>query len=152
MGTKFSIKDPNPGVWFKFDDNDPESGEIRIRSINHDRRQEIQRKCIKKKVEYKHGQRFEYQDTDDDLFSQMIWDYSIAEWAKLEDDDGKELPCDLDTKVFLMKNNVGFAQFVGQCLDQLNDDEENRVARLKKNLSNGSNGSGESQTVKSVKS
>jgi hypothetical protein len=152
MTTVFSTKDPNPGVWFKFDKNDPESGEIRIRAVNQAKRSEIQKKCVKKKVEYKHGQRFEYTDTKDDLFSEMLWEYSIAEWSGLVDDDGKELVCDTETKVFLMQNNVGFARFVSDCLDKLNEDEENRIARVKKTSLTGSPGSKKSPTASDVKS
>lgn len=152
MATVFSTKDPNPGVWFVFDEKDPDTGRIRIRSINREQLDEIRKKCVKKKVEYKHGQRFEYVETNEDLHSRMWWDYIIAEWEKLEDDDGTPLECDTDTKVFLMKNNVGFAAFVNQCFEKLNDEEENRVARLKKTSSNGSSESETSQTVESAKS
>ena len=151
MATVFSTKDPNPGIWFKFDESDPDSGEIRIRAINQAKRSEIQKKCVKHKVEYKHGQRFEFTDTDDDLFSEMLWDYSIAEWTNLEDDDGKPLVCDTQTKVFLMKNNVGFAQFVGRCLEKLNEEEESRVTRLKKTSSTESSDSKRSQTATPAK-
>jgi hypothetical protein len=135
MATKFSIKDPNPGVYFKFDENDPDSGEIRIRAVNAAKRAEIQKKCVKKKIEYKHGQRFEYSDTNEERFSDMLWDYSIMDWNNLVDDDGEHIPCTKGNKVFLMQNNVAFAQFVGSCLEQMNEAEENRVSRLEKNSS-----------------
>ncbi len=135
MATKFSIKDPNPGVYFKFDENDPESGEIRIRAVNAAKRAEIQKKCVKKKIEYKHGQRFEYSDTNEERFSDMLWDYSIMDWSNLIDDEGEHIPCTKENKVFLMQNNVAFAQFVGNCLEQMNEAEENRVSRLEKNSS-----------------
>lgn len=152
MATVFSTKDPNPGAWFTFDETDPESGRIQVRVCNQEKRREIQKKCVKRKVEYKHGQRFEYHDTDDDLHSEMLWDYSIVAWEKLEDDDGKPHVCDTETKMFLMRNNVGFAQFVGQCIEKLNDEEENRVARLKKTSLTESSGSKKSPTVKPAKS
>lgn len=151
MATVFSTKDPNPGVWFKFDEDDPNSGEIRIRALNQEKRSEIQKKCNKKKVEYKHGQRFEYTDVKDELFSEMLWDYSIAEWNGLVDDDGTELVCDVETKVNLMQQNVGFAKFVSECLDQLNEDEENRVAIVKKTSLTGSPELKKSPPVKNVK-
>ena len=147
MATKFSLKDPNPGVFFKFDENDADSGEIRIRAINTAKRNEIQKKCIKKKVEYKHGQRFEYTDTNEQLFSEMLWDYSIMEWNNLIDDDGKEIPCNKEMKIFLMQNNVGFAQFVANCIEKLNEEEESRVARLEKNSLSESSGYGKNQAV-----
>ena len=151
MGTKFSIKDPNPGVWFKFNEDDPDSGEIRIRVVNSSKRQEIQKACVKRRVEYKHGQRFEVQDTNDELFSEMLWDYSIMEWNRLEDDDGKPIVCDTDMKVFLMQNNIGFAQFVSRCLELITEEEESRVATIEKNLSSGLSGPKKSRTVQPAK-
>ena len=59
MGTKLSMTNPNPGIWFRFDENDPESGEVAIRPLNPAKREEIRKKSVKKRVEYKHGQRFE---------------------------------------------------------------------------------------------
>ena len=152
MATKFSIKDPNPAVWFKFDESDPESGEIGIRALNANERQKIGKACIKRRVEYKHGQRFEVQDTDDELYSEMLWDYCIVDWKKLEDDDGKTIPCTTEKKLFLMRNNPGFAQFVSQCLEMLAEKEDNRIKMIEKNLSSGPRGSGKSPRVTSAES
>ncbi len=152
MATKFSLTDPNPGVWFKFDDSDPGSGEIRIRVLNALKREEIQKACVKTRDIYKQGQRYVTSDTNDALFSEMLWDYSIVEWNGLEDDAGIPLPCDTETKVKLMRENVGFSLFVSRCLEKLNDEEENRVAMIEKNFSSGSNGSKKNLIVRSAKS
>jgi hypothetical protein len=152
MGTKFNLKDPNPGAWFKFNEDDPKSGEISIRAVNAAKRREIQKKCIKQKVEYKHGQRFEFTESDDDLFSEMLWDYVIADWHDLEDDDGKPIECTKENKIFLMLNNVGFALFVNECLEKVNDDLENRIKKENEDLSKGSTASEKSRTAKSAKS
>lgn len=152
MATVFSIKDPNPGAWFKFNEDDPDSGDICVRAINQVKRSEIQSKCVKHKVEYKNGQRFEYNETNDEKFSEMLWDYVIVDWNKLEDDEGNTLTCNIETKLKLMLENVGFAQFVANCLTILEELEEERVANVSANLSKGQNGSGKSRPVKSVKS
>ena len=131
--TTFSLTDPNKGAWFQFNESDPDSGEIRIRVINSARRAEMQKACVKPKVEYKHGQRFEFTKTNDDLFSEMLWDYSIVEWVRLEDDDGKPIECTTENKLFLMQNNVGFARFVSACLEILTETEEERVRLVEKN-------------------
>jgi len=152
--TTFSLKDPNQGAWFQFNENDPDSGEIQIRVINSARRSEMQKACVKPKVEYKHGQRFEFTQTNDELFSRMLWDYSIVSWVRLEDDDGKPIECTTDNKIFLMQNNVGFAQFVSKCLEILTETEENRVSMVEKNLKSGSSdlSVAKNQTVKPAKS
>jgi len=152
MATIFSIKDPNPGVWFKFDETDPDSGEIRIRAMNNEQRKILQKSCNRSRVEYKHGQRFEVVDVNEDKFSEMLWDYCIVEWNRLESDDGTPLECDVETKAELMQKNVGFAQFVGKCLEILGEQEEDRVARIQKNLSSGPKGSKKSQTAKGATS
>ena len=151
--TTFSLKSPNKGAWFKFNEDDPESGEIRIRIINSARREEIQKACIKPKVEYKNGQRFEFTTTNDSLFSEMLWDYSIVEWVRLEDDDGKPIECTTENKVFLMQNNVRFAHFVAKCLEILNETEEERVSLVEKNCLSGSQDCvvEKNQTVKPAK-
>jgi len=151
MATKFSLTDPNPGVWFKFDEFDPTSGEIRIRVLNALKREEIQKTCVKTRDIYKNGQRYAASETNDALFSEMLWDYSIVEWTGLEDDVGNPLPCDTETKVKLMRENVGFSLFVSRCLEKLNDEEENRVAKIEKNFSSGSNDLKKSPSVRSAK-
>ena len=151
MGTKFSLKDPNPGVWFRFDQDDQNSGEISIRAVNQRKRREIQRKCIKNRVEYKHGQRFEVQDTNDDLFSELLWDYIVADWNKLEDDDGNPIECTTENKLILMAENVGFQQFVNACLLKVTEEYEERAETIEKNSLSGSSGSSKSQTAKPAK-
>jgi hypothetical protein len=133
MATRFSIKDPNPGVWFKFNEDDADSGEICIRPVTMAKRQEIQKKTVKKKAEYKHGGRFEVSEVNDDLFAEMLWDYTIKTWERLEDDDGNPIDCTTANKVFLMQNNVGFASFVAKCMEKVNDDAEDIEAVVSKN-------------------
>jgi len=152
MSTVFSLKDPNPGAWFKFDEEDPESGEISVRAVNQAKRKDIQNKTVKRKVEYKHGQRFEFQDSNEDLFSELLWDYVIADWKGLEDDDGKPIECTTANKIFLMQNNVGFAAFVGKCMELVNDGIEERVKVTEKNSKSTLSDSGKSPTVKRSKS
>ena len=138
MSTKLSMKDPNPGLWFKFDENDPESGDICIRTLNVEKRDEIRGKAVKKRVQFKHGQRFEIEETNDDLFSKLIWDYSIAEWTGLVDDDGADIECNVDNKVHLMRNHVGFASFVGDKMEELSERYETELTLGNENLSKGS--------------
>lgn len=154
MTTKLSMTEPNPGIWFKFDENDPESGEVGIRPLNPARREEIRKKSVKKRVEYKKGQRFEVEDVNDDLFSELLWDYSITGWNGLVDDDGKEIPCTSENKVFLMRNHVGFARFIGDKMERLSEEYEGRLSVENENLSKGSSGSGTQtdQTAKPAKS
>jgi hypothetical protein len=150
MGTKLSMSNPNPGIWFRFDENDPESGEVAIRPLNPAKREEIRKKAVKKRVEYKHGQRFEVEDVNDDLFSELLWDYSITGWSDLVDDDGKPIECNSENKVFLMKNHVGFARFIGDKMERLAEEYEGKMTAENQNLPKGSDGSG-TRTGQAVK-
>ena len=150
MATTFNMSDPNPGFWFKFNPDDPESGEISLRPQNAEQRNKTRKKAVKDRVEYKQGQRFEVQDVDDELFSELVWDYSIVDWSGLVDDKGKQIECTTENKVFLMRNHIGFARFVAEKLGELSDGYAERLELENKNLLKGSSASGTriSQTVK----
>lgn len=152
MATVFSFKDPNPGIWFKFDESDPNSGEVAIRAVNQAKRQEIQKKTSRKKIEFKHGGRFEVVDQNEDLFMELLWDYTIADWKGLQDDDGKAIECTTENKLFLMQNHVGFATFIGEKIGKVNDMHEERVSLVKQDFLTGSGDSGKSLPAKSAKS
>ena len=142
MGTKLSMSNPNPGIWFKFDETDPQSGEVGVRPLTPAERDKIRKKAIKKRVEYKKGQRFEVEDVNEDLFSELLWDYSITGWTDLEDDDGREIKCSNENKVFLMRNHVGFARFVAEKMEQLSEEYETKLSAENANLLSGSSVSG----------
>lgn len=121
MGTKFSLRDPNPGVWFRFDEDDPDSGRICIRVLNPAKVQEIEKATSKEKWEWRQGQKFKVApDVDEAKRDQMLWDYCIVDWEKLEDDDGKPLECTPENKLGLMKTNPNFFAFVNACISELN--------------------------------
>lgn len=133
MGTRFSLKDPNPGVWFVFDEADPNSGRVCVRVMNPAKAQEIAKATGRKRVEYRNGQRFEVTDTDEEKRSRMLWDYSIVSWERLEDDEGKPIECTTDNKQKLMLEHIGFAAFIGNCIDKLNAEYESRREAVEKN-------------------
>lgn len=134
MGTKFSLKDPNPGVWFLFDQEDPNSGRICIRILNPAKGQEIEKVTSKDKWEWRQGQRVKLPpDIDEDKRHQMLWDYSIVSWERLEDDDGKPIECSPENKVKLMRENPNFFAFVNACITQLNQEYESIREAVAKN-------------------
>ena len=121
MGTKFSLKDPNPGAWFYFDEANPTSGRICLRVLNAAKRQEIAKATEKRRVEYKQGTRFEFMEVDEDKRTSLMWDYCIIGWENLTEDDGTPIECTTENKIKLMMENIGFASFVGSCLSRIND-------------------------------
>lgn len=133
MGTVLSLREPNPGFWFKFDEDDQDTGEVCIRAINQAKRHEIQKRSTKKRIEYKNQGRFEVTDQNEELFMEMLWDYTIADWKGLQDDEGKSIECTTENKLFLMQNHVGFATFIGECIGKVSDMHEERIAVAPKN-------------------
>jgi hypothetical protein len=129
---KFNLEDLNPGVFFSFKD-DEEGGGVTLRLSTAAVIEEITKKCSKKRVEFKRGQRFEVIDEDIDKKDSMLWDYVIMDWKGICDEKGDPIPCNSDNKKLLMRNSVQFSSFVGACLDILNDDAEKYKETLEKN-------------------
>lgn len=125
----------NPGVFFPFteeeDDDDP--GGITIRLANGEVLDAINKKCTKKRVEFRRGQRFEVIDEDDKRRSELLWDYVIIDWKGLDDMDGNPIPCTKDSKISLMRRSVRVAAFVGNCIEKLTDESELYEEALEKN-------------------
>jgi len=133
MATRFSLTEPNPGVWFAFDEDDPDSGRICLRIANQAERDKIRKATRTQKDIFRQGQRFEVEKIDDDLFSEMLWDYCIVDWERLEDDDEMPIECTKENKLKLMKEHVGFQMFIGQCIEKLNDEIEAKLDLTEKN-------------------
>lgn len=133
MPTKFALSNLNPGSWFSFNENDPESGSICVRTINDAERNKIRKATRKKRVEYKRGQRFEVEDFDDDAFTKMLWDYCIVDWKDLEDDDGNPIECTVDNKLKLIREHVGFQLFVSNCIEKVTEEIEDHLRLVEKN-------------------
>ena len=132
---KLNLKDLNPGTWFQFDENDPESGSICLRVLNAGKLAEIRDKTIKTQVEYRGTNRFEYQDMDNAARDRIIWDYCIVDWEGLIDDEEVPIECTTETKIALMNGHVGFSMFIESCLEKLNKLNEVHAEYLEKNLS-----------------
>jgi len=121
---KFRLQDLNPGAWFNFDVDDPETGRIRLRVLNAQKLTEIRDTTMTNKVEYHADNRFEYQEIDNAARDRIIWDYCIIEWEGLVDDDDVPIECTTDNKIKLMNGHIGFSTFIEACLEKLNKENE----------------------------
>jgi hypothetical protein len=128
------MSDLNPGAWFRFDESDPESGKICVRTINNEKLAEIRNKTIKTKVEYRGDNRHEYHEIDHTARDNIIWDYCIVDWRGLVDDNDKPIECNFENKVKLMNGHIGFSLFVDNCLNRLNQQNEIYAEYREKNL------------------
>jgi len=118
------LKNLGKGSWFNFDDDDPDSGRICIRSLDGLKDREFKKECTEKKVEYQNkGQfRHEFEVFDSEKYHELMMDYCIIDWEGLEDDDGNPLECNRKNKVELPLANPGFSVFIAQCLSKVNVD------------------------------
>lgn len=119
---KFDLNELNPGAWFDIVEGKPKEGRICLRVANGEALEEIRARTIKKKVEYKKGQRFEAEEVNGKLQSELLWDYTIVGWENLADAGGKAIPCTKANKAKLMRGSLVFQRIVADCLDKLNDD------------------------------
>jgi len=120
MGTTFNMVELNPGTWFDVEGG----GRICLRICGSDKLREIRKQTVKKKIEYKQGGRFVYDEVNEDLQGRLIWEYCIVNWENFFDADGKPIPCNIDTKNALMGNSPMFSKMVTANLTKLADIEE----------------------------
>ncbi len=127
---KFNLEDLNPGVFFPFEDED---NGVTIRLANGEIIDEIEKKCTKKKVVFRKGQRHEVIEENKSMRSEMLWDYVIVGWDGVEDSNGNAIPCTTKNKIMLMRGSVKFSAFIGNCVEQLSEDVEVYEEELEKN-------------------
>ena len=133
---KFDLENLNPGVFFPFDEDDSEDekGGIEIRLANSKKLDEINKKCSRRKVEFRRGQRHEYVEENEEKKSEMLWDYVIVGWKGVYDINGNVIECTQATKIKLMRESVKFSSFVGKCIEILTDESEDVEVELEKNV------------------
>jgi len=129
---KFDLENLNPGVFFPFDEDDG-SGGVTIRLASAEALSKIEKACVKKKVEYRKGQRFEVFSEDRKKRSDMIWDYVIVGWEGVTDLEDKEIQCTPENKALLMGKSTKFSSFVTKCLEKLTDEITDIEEELEKN-------------------
>jgi hypothetical protein len=129
----FDLEELNPATMFFFDDDDESKGGVELRVLNKDALDNINKKCIKKKVEYKKSQRYEFQEVNEKLHTEMMVDYTITGWAGLKDKAGTEIPCTLENKVKLMNGSTFFTQFYSAKMEILNQAIAEQGEALTKN-------------------
>lgn len=125
----------NPGQGFTM-----EGGAIvYLRVCAGDDLKDIRKKTVKKAKEYKridgNLQRLTFEDVDEELQSQLIWDFCIVNWENLYSDKEKTkpIPCTTENKLKLMGKSLVFSKFVGESLQTLRGDEEVKAEEVEKN-------------------
>ena len=130
---KLNFNDPNPGVFFPFNDDNPDAGGVCLRVLPMDELKRIEKATTKKRIEYKKGQRFEVLTVDNELKERLVFDYMITDWPGLTEDNGDPIECDADNKVRAMNKFVKFANFVSSRMEMLEADSMELKASAEKN-------------------
>jgi len=131
---RLDLENLNPGVFFPFDEDGDDKSGVTIRLANGETLDKINKKCSKKKVEFRRGQRHEIVEENEELRSQMLWEYVIVDWKGLIDDKtGGEIPCTKENKSKFMRGSVKFSGFIGECVEKLTEDTEGYQEDLEKN-------------------
>lgn len=130
---QFDIDNLNPGVWFTMEGG----GQVCIRVCDGDSLRAIRKVTTKKRAEIKKidnlMQRLSYEETNDDLQEEMIWDYCIVDWKDINDAKNEPIPCTKANKLLLVGKSITFAKFVGDCLNKLREQFEEDEKEEEKN-------------------
>ena len=118
IGTMF--EEDTQGTWFKYDEENPNSAEICMRSLKLEEINEMERLFSKKKAVYKSTGRYEFVETNNDRQSEYVWIRVIMGWKKVLDSKGKERPCDEENILYLMYKVPNFSRWVSKCMRKLN--------------------------------
>lgn len=130
--TVFNLEEP-AGAWFDLEDG----GRVQLRTMTADAMKAIRKAAVRKRIEYKRvegrAERFEVEEVNEDLHSELFWDHIIVNWENLFDAKGIPIPCTKDMKVLLMSRVPKFAAFVGESLKTLSDSEADEAEGAEKN-------------------
>jgi hypothetical protein len=124
---KFDLNNLNPGTWFDFEDG----ARVSLRLPDASALNSIKKQTTKKKVPK--GSHFPIEETDDEKYNELLWDYIIVEWEGLYDIDGKPIPCNKEMKVLLMNNSLIFAHWASQRIEELRMTLSEEEEELEKN-------------------
>ena len=121
----FDLSNLNKGARFFWDKGEKDEW-VELRALPIDELKKIRKQCVKKGIEYKNNKRgvinrIEFEETNEDLFNELMWDYVITAW-RVVDPKGKEIPCTKANKLALMGGSIEFAKWVTESLEKLNED------------------------------
>lgn len=111
--------DERPAVWFDY----PAGGRVLLRPPMPEKLREIRKMTTTKKADIRKVdgvyQRFAYDETDDDLQNELLWDHIIADWEGMTDDKGDAVPCTKENKIRAMNRDKEFNGFFNVTLAAL---------------------------------
>jgi len=111
--------DERPAVWFDY----PAGGRVLLRPPMPEKLREIRKMSTTKKADIRKVdgvyQRFAYDDVDDDLQNELLWDHIIVDWDGMVDGKGESVPCTKENKIRAMYRDQDFNGFFSMSLTAL---------------------------------
>lgn len=131
-----NLDELNPAAKFYFD----ETSWVMVRALSTDAALDIRKECLTVLPdEYKQDKQGRFQRIpgvekfDNDKMRKMTWDYTITAWGGFLDADGKEIPCNYDTKVKFMAEWPKFGEFVDKSYEAVTASTVEAVKESEKN-------------------
>lgn len=134
------FKSESKGRWFYFNDDEKQGG-VCLRELTTEENRRIEKLTVKHKMKFERGtgRRFDDSTTDEKLAEKLRWDFCITDWKEVRL-DGKELECNADNKVLMMRV-IDFIKHVVDSLENLVDTNETLDEARVKNFGSSSSGS-----------
>jgi len=110
-------------------------GSVELRVSTPELWKDINKKTVTKKIVYnKHG-RFIEEEKDDDIQSEMLWDFCIVSWKGLYSDKECKKPilCNRENKILMMNRSLKFSSFIAAKITELANLEQEKEASAEKN-------------------
>ena len=148
---KINLSNPNPPTKFFFDEEDHSRGWVELRICAPEEMGKIDKQTIKKRNEYRRGQRYEIEDINEKARNRLLWDVLIYDWGGIVDENDKQIKCTTENKVMLMDTVAKFAMFVGIKMDELTEGIGDEAEEQEKNSSSTQNDCPTRLTVLCVK-
>ena len=138
MAMKINLEEMNPATIFYFDEEDKDGGHVALRTLNGEKLEEINKRCRVRKVEVRGTPPTRFETLDfkpggEEKEFEMTWDYCIVDWKGVVNHEGKEIPCNPENKVKLMKGSPRFSSFITKCARKLNTALDQYEEDLEKN-------------------
>lgn len=123
--------------WFKVPE-DPDGSRIKIKQLLPGERQDIFDKVFSQEIEYDMGDDGKMlpkmkQATNNKLDREITLTRVVVDWEKFFERDGTPLECNKKNIIRASREIDGFAEFVTECRQKLDNDLENEEKELEKN-------------------
>ena len=133
---KLFQEEDSVGVWVNYRDD----ARVKIRPISKSKIRELRAQATSSEREWKNGQIVERNGVNERLYDRLLADYVIEDWENFQDQDGQDLPCDVQHKYLMIDQVFEFSRFVHTASTNIQEYLTQKEEELTENLSFTSNG------------